>query len=121
MRVIREEVEPRVEVRQRVGNSAVELGDSHNWVELAFGVRANLRLGPAFVSVRSDVSGFGIGSASDYMFNLLLSVGFRPVDAFSVELGYRVLDMYYERGSGQDEMAFDVTQHGPQLAFSLYF
>jgi len=109
------------EVELTTGGTQVEAGDSHNWVEIAVGIRATVKVWWFYAVAGGDISGFGIGSASDYIANLMLGVGFRPVDVFSIELAYRVLDMDYDRGSGADELSFDVTQHGPQLTFALHF
>jgi hypothetical protein len=40
-------------------------------------------------------------------------VGFRFTDRFSLEVGYRWLDLDYETGDGTDRFAYDVLTQGP--------
>jgi opacity protein-like surface antigen len=104
-----------------VNQQFIELGDSHNWVELAVGARLGVKVGPVAVVARADLSGFGIGSASDLTWNLYGYVRFQPGEMLALDLGYRALDIDYSRGSGADAVALDTTMHGPVLAISLFF
>ena len=42
-------------------------------------------------------------------------------DRFSIDLAYRIMDIDYSRGSGEDRVVVDAMMHGPQLSFGLHF
>ncbi|MHC4416414.1 MAG: hypothetical protein ACYS0G_14155 [Planctomycetota bacterium] len=98
------------------------LGRSKDWVEPLAGGRVRLVLDEVVALwVRGDVSGFGIGSASDLTWNLAAGVDIGLSGGGTLKLGYRVLDMDYENGRGGDRLAFDGTLHGPWVGLSLPF
>ncbi|TLD43609.1 MAG: hypothetical protein JETT_0040 [Candidatus Jettenia ecosi] len=73
-------------------------------------------------SARGDIGGFDI---SDDTSNL----SWQAVGLFEYDIsqriiagaGYRALDIDYEKGSGDDKNAFDVTIHGPVLGVGIRF
>ncbi|MHC4350073.1 MAG: hypothetical protein ACYS15_16285 [Planctomycetota bacterium] len=97
-------------------------GDDKAWVEPFIGGRVSLYIDRHWaVVVRGDVSGFGIGDASDLTWNLLVGVGYQFTNLFQLRVGYRVLDIDYEDGSGFSKFGFDATMHGPWLGFTFVF
>ncbi|MHC4274736.1 MAG: hypothetical protein ACYTGE_01930 [Planctomycetota bacterium] len=97
-------------------------GDDKAWVEPFIGGRVVLFIDERWaVTVRGDVSGFGIGDASDLTWNLLIGVGYQFTNLFQLRVGYRVLDIDYEDGSGFSKFGFDATMHGPWLGFTFVF
>jgi hypothetical protein len=99
-----------------------DLGDDKAWVEPFIGGRVTLFIDRRWaVVVRGDVSGFGIGDASDLTSNLLVGVGYQFTDLFQLRAGYRVLDIDYEDGSGFSRFGLDATFHGPWLGFTFVF
>lgn len=89
-----------------------------DWVDPVVGTRilADLtdRLGLTFVG---DVGGFGIGSASDFSWELWGLLRYGLTERSSLLFGYRALDV--DRGRGNKEM--DFTLHGPILGVSFHF
>ena len=71
--------------------------------------------------VRGDVGGFGIGSASQLMWEFDVGFNWSVNDWFSFLFGYRVLDFDYVRGSGSDRFEYDMSLHGPFVAFQFKF
>jgi hypothetical protein len=68
-------------------------------------------LRPFSVSLRGDVGGFDVGSKFTY--NAVGLVGYNISPVVSVWLGYRVLGVNYESGSGFNKFKLDVTFYGP--------
>ena len=99
-----------------------DLGGSEWWVEPVIGGRIVLPLSPHWlINIRGDVSGFGIGNASDLTWNFLAGVGWSVNDWFTLQLGYRFLGIDYSSGSGLSALGIDVTMHGPWLGFQFTF
>jgi hypothetical protein len=64
--------------------------------------------------LRGDIGGFGVGS--DFTYNAIGLVEYKPWKHVSFLGGYRVLYQNYKDGSRIDEFKFDMTMHGPVLA-----
>jgi hypothetical protein len=64
-------------------------------------------------SVRADIGGFDMGDSSDLTWNLFAALGWRLSAKTSLWLGYRLLDVDYEDGSGSSLFKYDVTLSGP--------
>lgn len=69
--------------------------------------------------LRGNIGGFGIGS--DFYWQLQAYAGYRFSKLFSLSAGYRVIDIDYKNGSGNDYFKYDMTTFGPviRLGFSL--
>ncbi len=76
---------------------------------------------PRLESICWVVSRFGIGSASQLMWEFDVGFNWSVNDWFSFLFGYRVLDFDYVRGSGSDRFEYDMTLHGPFVAFQFKF
>jgi hypothetical protein len=61
--------------------------------------------------VYAEIGGFGAGS--DFTWQIFPTVGFKFTDRFSLEVGYRWLDLDYETGDGNERFAYDVLTQGP--------
>lgn len=61
--------------------------------------------------VYSEIGGFGVGS--DFTWQVFPTVGYRFSDRFSLEVGYRWLDVDYSTGDGNERFAYDVLTQGP--------
>ena len=87
------------------------------WIDPFIGGRLELRLAEKWAfSVRGDVGGFGIGSASDLSWNLLAAFQYEHSTRVSFLAGYRVLDYDYDA-----RFLFDVQMRGPILAAKIRF
>ena len=82
------------------------------WIDPFVGARMELSLNEKFnLSLRGDVGGFDVGSKFTY--NAMGLVGYNISRVVSLWLGYRVLGVNYESGSGFNKFKYDVTMYGP--------
>ncbi len=108
----------RVEIDPPDARESVSL----DWVEPYVGGRIGLGLfNRVTVAVRGDAGGFGVGSGSDLTWNLVAGVDVRLFGGASASLGYRILDLDYSRGSGDDRREAELQLTGPILGFGLRF
>jgi hypothetical protein len=61
--------------------------------------------------VYTEIGGFGVGS--DLEWQIFPTLGVKISDRFSLEVGYRWLDIDYESGDGAERFAYDVLTQGP--------
>jgi opacity protein-like surface antigen len=90
------------------------VSDTEDWIDLVGGVRFTSRLSEKWSFLgRFDISGLDLGSGSDFTWNgaALFFWDFAPNTSFTV--GYRILDIQFDSGSGASKFEFDVRQHGP--------
>jgi opacity protein-like surface antigen len=105
-----------------LGGLGTTLGGDEEWVELIVGARIKCDIFDNFaVVVRGDIGGFGIGSGSDLTWNVLAGVDWRFRENMSLKVGYRVLDIDYERGSGRSRFGFDGQMRGPIIGLTISF
>ena len=105
-----------------VGGIGTELGGDEEWVEPFIGARMWWHLTDKFAAgVRADYGGFGIGSASEHTWNFLAGIDYKLSEKMSLKLGYRILDMEYERGQGQSRIGFDGQMRGPLFGVTFHF
>ncbi|MFA6956554.1 MAG: outer membrane beta-barrel protein [Thermoanaerobaculia bacterium] len=93
---------------------------SADWIDPFFGVRALLPLSDrSSVVLQGTVGGFGVGS------DLAVDAGgffeYAFSDRASAMLGYRLLDVDYEDGSGADYFKYDTTTQGPAAGVRFRF
>ena len=97
----------------RFGREA-DIAPDVDWIEPFVGGRVTLRFSNrAAVIVRGDAGGFGVGS--DLTWSLVGTFQYYLSRAVSLDVGYRVLDIDYDQGSGANLFRFDVRMHGPLL------
>jgi hypothetical protein len=90
----------------------VDTSGRKEWIDPFVGARIRLDLSDKFsLSLRGDVGGFDVGSKFTY--NAVGLVGYNISRVVSVWLGYRVLGVNYESGSGFNKFQYDVTMYGP--------
>jgi hypothetical protein len=90
----------------------VDTSGRKEWIDPFVGVRMRLDLSDKFsVSLRGDVGGFDVGSKFTY--NAVGLVGYNISRVVSIWLGYRVLGVDYESGSGLNKFKLDVNFYGP--------
>ena len=63
--------------------------------------------------------GFGIGSASDYMWDAAFTAYFRPFSRITIPVGYRLFKYDRYDGTGDDEVRQTVTVAGPFIGVSI--
>ena len=95
-----------------------------DWVDPVIGARIRHQLAPGKeLMLRGDIGGFGAGS--QFSWNVMAGYSFVLCDkdgvTYSGLLGYRLLDVDYEQGSGRTKYEYDVLQHGPLLGLAVSF
>ncbi len=90
---------------------------SKDFVDPLVGARVTWDLGNRWVfDLEADIGGFGINS--DLTWSLRGGARYRVTRWFSVELGYKALDIDYADGSGANRFEWDILFHGPYLALN---
>ncbi|HTE32715.1 MAG TPA: hypothetical protein VK666_20180 [Chryseolinea sp.] len=62
---------------------------------------------------RGDIGGFGI--ASDLTWQIQANVGYQFSKLVNASIGYRVLDVNYDKGDGTERFMYDIATSGPVL------
>lgn len=71
------------------------------------------------LQLRTDVGGFGIGS--DFTWQLQAYAGYRFSKLFQTTVGYRIIGMDYDNGSGAERFRYDVDTSGPLIKLCFNF
>lgn len=94
--------------------------DKEGWVDPFIGVRLRMGLSDKlYLVARADIGGFDVGSEFSWGYSFLLDYRFSP--GLSFMIGYRILDVNYEDGTGDSYFEYDVTMQGPILGLALRF
>lgn len=91
-----------------------------DWLDPIVGFRFSSPLGGSTsFSLLANVGGFGIGSDIAIQTRPMLSFGVGS--GISIDVGYQLVYMDYESGSGSDRFAYDVLTSGPILGVTFRF
>lgn len=102
-----------------LGETLARSGDE-NWVDPLVGVRYVLPLGQQWSVVsKADVGGFGVGS--DFAWQASVFADWHFAEHASLLVGFRLIDVDYDDGSGTGRFRYDVTQAGPALGLAWQF
>jgi hypothetical protein len=106
------------------GSRAIARSGSVDWVDPVIGARIRHQLAPGQdLLLRGDIGGFGAGS--EFSWNIVAAYSFVLCTegglTYSGVLGYRLLDVDYEQGSGRTRYEYDVLQHGPLSGLTIKF
>jgi hypothetical protein len=105
--------------RNAVGGGTTELVNAENsefWVDPVFIARFSETINDTWqFQFRGDFGGFGIGS--DFTWQLQGSVGYRFSKLFQTTIGYRIIGMDYDKGSGADRFRYNMDTSGPMIKF----
>jgi opacity protein-like surface antigen len=105
-----------------VGSIGANLGGSEDWVEPFVGGRIVWDLNDKMaVRVRGDAGGFGIGSASDLLWQISFGGDYQLSKNTSLNAGYRIVDLDYSHGSGSNELGIDLRAKGPFIGLTIVF
>ena len=109
---------------QRKGKWAIARSGSTDWVDPIVGFKVKQALTARDeLQLAADIGGFGVGS----QFSWQVFGGYSHVwdlgraTQLAATLGYRILSVDYETGSGTDTRGLDLTLHGPLAGLSLRF
>jgi hypothetical protein len=91
--------------------------NSEDWLDPLIGLKGMSVIGNSkfFISGGIGIGGFGAGS--DFFGDALINLGYQWTKGFSTTLGYRYLDVDYEK----DDFLYDVVQDGITLGLSWRF
>ena len=102
-----------------LGETLVRKG-SESWADPVIGLRYGAPLGDRWLLVaKGDVGGFGV--ASDFTWAAMVFAAYSFNDNATLLLGWRVIDVDYEDGSGAGRFAWDVRTAGPAAALAWRF
>jgi hypothetical protein len=102
-----------------LGETLAGSGDE-SWVDPMVGVRYALPLGERWTLIsKADIGGFGLGS--DFAWQASAFADWRFADHASLLVGFRLLGVDYDDGSGAGRFQYDVTQGGPALGVAWQF
>lgn len=106
------------------GQFAVARNAGTDWVDPIVGMRVTQQLTPRDeIMLMADIGGFGVGSQFSWEvfggYSHSWSLG-RACE-LALALGYRILSVNYEQGSGASQQGLDLTLHGPLAGLSLRF
>jgi len=104
-----------------------------NWVDPVVGIALHTPRGSRFrAGLYGEVGGFGVGSK--FAWQIFPTIGIGLTRSFSLEFGYRWLDMDYESGDDEgfcipglpclvqnDRFVYDVLTQGPVVGFGFRF
>jgi len=91
-----------------------------DWIDPILGLRTGVNLTRKLTLwARADIGGFGVGS--DFSWNVSAVLGYDVYRNITLALGYRVLDVNFEDGSGDDKTELNATLHGPMLGLVFFF
>jgi hypothetical protein len=90
----------------------VDVSQDKTWVDPLVGLTLRSpREHRVRLQVYTEIGGFGVGS--DFAWQIFPTLGWKLTDRFSLEVGYRWLDMDYSTGDGNERFAYDVLTQGP--------
>jgi len=91
-----------------------------DWIDPSLLARATFPLSEKwFLRARGNIGGFGVGS--DFMWQVQVDAGYRISNRAYFTLGYRVIDVDYEHGSGSDRFLYNMSTFGPVMRFGFNF
>jgi len=93
------------------------VSNKEDWVDPIIGLKGFMPIGESkfFVSGAFLIGGFGVGS--DFMWDAMINIGYQWTKGFSTTIGYRYLDVDYEK----NDFLYDVAQRGFTLGLSWRF
>ena len=107
---------------KREGKYAVARSGNVDWVDPVVGLRVRQEITPHDqISILGDIGGFGVGSQFSWQvfggYTHSWDIGRQT--QLALALGYRILSVNYEQGSGTNQQALDLTLHGPLAGLSV--
>lgn len=105
-------------VRNTIGGGTESLGSSlsRTWVDPVVITQAATDIDDKWLFIfRGDFGGFGIGST--FTWQVQGYVGYRFSTLFQASLGYRIISIAYDKGTGEDRFRYDMNTFGPNIRF----
>lgn len=102
------------------GGATTQRSQKEDWIDPYVGASTTLPISDAWsFTLRGDIGGFGVGS--DLAWNAVARFNWAFSENASAVLGYRILDVDYENGSGNDLFVYDMSESGPVAGFTWKF
>jgi len=103
------------------GDPIVETGETgQTWWDPVLGLSMHFPVTPRVgFLIRATGGGFGIGNASDYMWDAEFASLFKVSSRLMISAGYRQFKYSRKDGSGEDEVKQTVTVIGPAIGLSI--
>ena len=93
---------------------------SNTWVDPLIVTRLRTWINNKWLlQLRADIGGFGIGS--QFAWQLQPDVAYRVSKLLQLGIGYRIISMDYNKGSGTDRFLYDMDEYGPQVRIGFNF
>lgn len=100
----------------------IDFDRSGEWVDPIVGGRIQIDINEKLTfKARGDVGGFGVGSASDFAWNVLAGFGYKLSHRTTFWLGYRILDVDYDNNDDDGLFEYDVSIRGPVAGLEIRF
>lgn len=98
------------------GPESLEASLSKTWIDPVIVTRFTADIDDKWLFVfRGDFGGFGIGST--FTWQVQGYVGYRFGKLFQTNLGYRIISIDYDKGTGEDRFRYDMNTFGPNVRF----
>ena len=91
--------------------------NKEDWFDPMVGLKGQLYLGASKFFISGAVAFGGFGMGSDLFWDAWANLGYKFTRTFSMTLGYRYLDVDYEK----DDFLYDVTYQGLVLVLGWRF
>ena len=91
--------------------------NAEDWIDPLLGLKGRKQLGDSRFYLAGWASMGGFGGGSDLFYDLSLSLGYQWSEAIGTTLGYRLLDVDYEK----DGFLYDIEQSGVTLGLTWRF
>ena len=102
------------------GPSTYSKSSTTSWVDPIIIARMKTIIGEKWIlQLRADIGGFGIGSQLTWQ--LQPDIVYRVSKLFQLGLGYRVLSIDYNKGTGDSRFLYDMDTYGPVIKLGFNF
>jgi hypothetical protein len=96
--------------------------DTNTWVDPMLVAIYTNQPGKKFIyKLHGEVGGFGLGSETNFAWQMEACAGYRFSDLFQIQGGYRIIGLDYQKGSDSDRFLYDMDTKGPVIKFGFNF
>ncbi|HSD06905.1 hypothetical protein [Flavobacterium sp.] len=91
----------------------------NTWLDPILVTRVQIPYNKWLFHIRADIGGFGVGS--DFAYQAQADIIYNLSKKIQTSIGYRMINMDYETGSGEDRFFYDVTTFGANMKIGFKF
>ncbi len=93
-----------------------------DWFDPGFGPRLTVGLTDKLLGrVLGGIGGFGLEDSADFAWFFEADLGYHLKENMILWVGYHILDIDYDEGSGADKFVFDIQESGMQVGLEFRF